>query len=94
MKYFIVIVIIFVLLFLYQKKNGPKYKQEKLEEKSVYHKIKNDIRKGISRKKVYDILNKKEIKYHDDKNRNIDITGQGITIEINNSGNVHKFIPY
>jgi hypothetical protein len=56
--------------------------------------IKKDIKKGTSREDVYIILNNKKIKYYDDKNRNIDITGECIIIEIDSLNKVYRFIPY
>ena len=88
------IAIIFILLIFYQNVIEPRYHQEELDKKNAYHKIKNIIKKGSFRKDIYDILNKKKIKYHNDKNQNIDITGEGITIEINDKNQTVKFIPY
>ncbi len=63
MKYIIgllvAIVIIFILLVFYQNTITPKYYQEELNKRNIYHKIKKDIKKGIARKEVYDVLNKK-----------------------------------
>lgn len=84
----------FVLLILYQNIVAPKYYQEKLNKNTIYRKIKNDIKKGAPRKEAYEILNKKEIKYHIDKNRDIDITGKGVIIEINDEDKVYGFKSY
>jgi len=94
MNIFIVIFMLFALIIIYQNKIAPNYYKNELDKKYVYHKIKNDIKKGMSREEVYDILNNKKIKYHDDKNRDIDISGEGVIIEIDKEEKVYEFMPY
>jgi len=58
------------------------------------NRIKSYIELNLSREEVYDILKKQEIIYHNDKNRNIDITGAGITIEFSSSERVIDIATY
>lgn len=67
------------------------YSEDKLNKNTVYYEIKSIIKKGMSRKEVYEILNKQEIRYHNDKNRDIDITGHNLTIEIDSADKVYRF---
>ena len=90
----IAIAIIFLSVFFYQNKIAPEYYKNRLKHNSIYNKIKYDIKQGTSRKEVYEILKKKGIEYHEDKNRNIDITGQGVTIEISNTNEVYRVAPH
>jgi len=56
--------------------------------------IKNNIQKGMKEEDAKSRLEELNMAYHIDKNGNIDISGQGITIEIDNLNKVIKFSSY
>ena len=56
--------------------------------------IKNNIQKGMKEEDAKSRLEELNITYHIDKNGNIDVSGQGITIEIDSLNKVIKFSSY
>ncbi len=88
MKTFLIFIGVIFLVFITKNVILKTHSDNKLNRNIIYFDIKSIIKKGMTRKNVYKILNKKELKYHIDKNRDIEITGQGITIEINRKDKV------
>ena len=56
--------------------------------------IKNNIQKGMKEEDAKSRLEELNITYHIDKNGNIDVSGQGITIEIDSLNKVINFSSY
>ena len=56
--------------------------------------IKNNIQKGMKEEDAKSRLEELKIAYHIDKNGNIDVSGKGITIEIDNLNKVINFSSY
>ena len=88
MKTFLIFIGVIFLVFITKNVILKTHSDNKLNRNIIYFDIKSIIKKGMTRKNVYKILNKEELKYHIDKNRDIEITGKGITIEINRKDKV------
>jgi hypothetical protein len=91
MKIFITLCIL-VALFLYQNNvTKQKNKEEILLKNKVFQELNDEIKVGMNILEIEEILKNKKISYYYDKNKNIDILGKGLTLEINSQDNFHKF---
>jgi hypothetical protein len=92
---FSLFLIIFGIIFLYQNNIIlVEFQKKCLAKKKLYPKVKKHITIGMKMDDVEVFLKNNNISYIVNKNKNIDILGEGITIKIDKEETVIDFSPY
>jgi hypothetical protein len=87
--------IIFGIIFLYQNNIIlVEFQKKCLAKKKLYSKVKKYITIGMKMDDIEVFLKNNNISYIVNKNKNIDILGEGITIKIDKEETVIEFSPY